>query len=468
MAKKRRQITMEGMGDSAAKASTPEPVEKVETFEGMTVVYRDSRKLKSHPLQKEYFGMLEDDLMDIFPSILASGVKQPLEICVLPNGEEQINAGHRRQAASIKAGSINPDRYMVPCIVYENMTEAQAEEDFITTNFFRPIPQMIKAKMIQREKEIISEKIKSGELQGKTSEFLAKKLGVSDSTVKRLNKMMKLIPELQDLATRNIITQDQALKLFNKSEEEQREFYEIFHEGVKNMTTEEVKKAADELSAENSELKENLRKAQEQVKRERQTLNEQINNLRGKVTEMEVELGESDSEELKRLLEQAQRELDEKEKALEQAEKNGSEKQIETLRKQIEEEKQKEIEAAQNEADEARKNAEKFEQLYEDAKNFDVTQTPEYQQLKKQADESQELKRKQDSIEIIKDAEAMLSTVSGMLDTTFPNLQMVLDTAASLELHAEISEPLKRLLEVVDKYRDTITSVSEDSKSKTA
>jgi len=469
-AKRGRKIEIDDMEENASKASQPEVVnnEKLTSFNGMTVVYRDSRKLKAHPLQQEYFGGIEDDLSDIFPTILASGVRQPLEIRVLPNGEEQINAGHRRQAASIKAGSINPERYDVPCIIYTDMTDEQAEEDFISTNFFRPIPKMVKARMIQREKEIISEKIKRGDLQGKTSDYLAQQMGTSESTVKRLNKYMKLIPELQELATKEIITQDQVMKLYNKSEEEQREFAEIFSFAVGKMTTEEVKKATEELTNEKSELSEKLRKTNEEIQQERETIQSQVQKLRDEKEKLEEKVQNSDSAALEDDLLIANKALEEKELELKNLQENGATEQLESLRESMQKEKESELAEEQKKTQTAIDEAKRFEELYNDAKDFDMTKTPEYQQLQKRADKSQELQKMQDTIEVRKDAESVTTMLSTLLDQTFPQFDMIIQTAVSLELQDVIDPQINRLLELVDKYRETIKSATDKEDNKTA
>ena len=124
-------------------------------------------------------------------SIRERGILQPLRVMALVSGGYQIQSGHRRHAAAQMAGL-----QMVPCVVIPDDGDSVGQFiDQVTENTQR------KSMTSNEMAEAVQTLLQKGLSQAEVS----RKLGVTESTVSMLTRLMKLPPAIRDAFDKGLI-----------------------------------------------------------------------------------------------------------------------------------------------------------------------------------------------------------------------------------------------------------------------
>ena len=180
--------------------STQEERDEKNTEKITMVETKNLFPFKNHPFQ-----VRDDDEMDnLVESIQNIGVKTPLRIRAIGNGNYEIISGHRRLKAGLKAGI---DKF--PCII-ENMNDDEAIIVMVDSN-------------LQREKILPSEKafaykmrLEAMKRQGQRTDLTSRPMGEKSTSADRLGeevgesgrqiqryiRLTELIPEFLEMVDR--------------------------------------------------------------------------------------------------------------------------------------------------------------------------------------------------------------------------------------------------------------------------
>lgn len=243
--------------------------------------YIEADKLKINPENEAIYGKLNVD--DLIPEIVRSGgVKNPIEV-IKKDGELLIISGHRRQLATIKAfeegllknkkvpyfinGDIKTEDDEKAAIIGRN---TQREKDFKTR--YNEIT--IMTDILTKEKE------KSGE-KGRLREYIAKKLGISETELQRYWDYNKLSPEIQNAVDdeNSKLTFSKVSELTGLNKEEQKIVYEEISkkDDISTMELRNLKKSIKE-GYDVSDLKDDYSPKEEAVPVKKSTANKKADN----------------------------------------------------------------------------------------------------------------------------------------------------------------------------------------------
>lgn len=129
-------------------------------------------------------------------SIRERGILQPLRVIALASGGYQIQSGHRRHAAAQVAGL-----QTVPCVIIRDDGDSVGHFiDQVTENTQRK-------SMTSNE---MSEAIQTLLHKGLSQAEVSRKLGVTESTVSMLTRLMKLPPAIRDAFDKGLIESSRA------------------------------------------------------------------------------------------------------------------------------------------------------------------------------------------------------------------------------------------------------------------
>lgn len=215
--------------------------------------------LKVHPQNQEFFDDIEGEQYERFKkSIKEDGVITP----IIVSPDMTIISGHQRYKASKDLGL-----KLVPTIIEEHLIDEDEKlKKLLASNFGRLKNNPVKQGRVYEEYErLAGVRQGSRNLDGqfdreRTQEDVAKELGVSVETIKRLKRLNTLSPELQQLIEDGQVKYTTALNIWGKlSNDEQREFIEtVGKDHVSNLTAKETEKLIKKynlLQKENEELR---------------------------------------------------------------------------------------------------------------------------------------------------------------------------------------------------------------------
>jgi len=220
------------------------------------IVYVNINELKPHPKNQELFDDITGEKWDRFKcSIYENGILSPLTI----TEDNIIINGHQRFRAinELEKEHTDGQRFeQVPCVIkkYENdnamlvdLIELNIEQRAITkmnpVKFAKCIELIKNVYSITRGGDHKSQEAKESNETKFSLKDLAKKFGKTEQYLNKLQKLLKLIPEIQDSVQfvsddskiKKKLSVNKALLLVDKSEEFQKNFI------VKN-TINEIKK----------------------------------------------------------------------------------------------------------------------------------------------------------------------------------------------------------------------------------
>lgn len=164
---------------------------------------------------------------------LQGGIITPLEVKQVENNKFMIIAGHRRREAVLnlltQEESTKITR-MMPCFIKEYTDEQETLAIILSNRSQRVRTKLEELQEFQLLKPIIKdifdkEKL-AGNITGRFRAFCADFLGVSESTIHRMDSMDKLAPEIKQEINQGNITPTAALQLTNLSAADQKAVYE--------------------------------------------------------------------------------------------------------------------------------------------------------------------------------------------------------------------------------------------------
>lgn len=372
-------------------------------------------ELIDYPKQIEMFGEIDTEhpkFQKLLQSVQAVGIQQPLIVRKIDEGY-QLLSGHRRKKAAMLSNITE-----IPSVV-KNVDDVDAELIFLTTNTGNreneDLNDMQRARIIGREKELYAEKIKRGELKGKATAFVAENRGMNVKTVERLDRLNKLIPELQAFVENGKITTGKAQEIALLDEETQKTMYDLMKEQIEELKLEEIKDIRKELETEKSNLLEQLQQLQaekaeienkiSQEKKNEKELADQIEQLKKQknISEDEKQRLEKD---LTAKLQQAQtqiNDLEAKAKEMEDAQKVKDE--LEKAQKRIQEMEQNNLQILEQEK--ARLEKESKEKIKEAEKlaqqKAEEKLKQEIEKFQKQIDELNKANEEKENVKALHD-----------------------------------------------------------------
>ncbi len=155
----------------------------------------------------------EQSLTELADSIRQHGVLQPVGVRPIPGTDRyEIVFGERRYRASLIAGREN-----IPALIYDTLSDNEAEELAITENLQR------KDIAPMEEAEAFRSLIESGRYDAHS---LAVQVGKSETYIRTRMKLATLIPEIASLLDNEDITVSVASEICRYGEDIQREVYE--------------------------------------------------------------------------------------------------------------------------------------------------------------------------------------------------------------------------------------------------
>lgn len=155
----------------------------------------------------------EQSLTELADSIRQHGVLQPVGVRPIPGTDRyEIVFGERRYRASLIAGREN-----IPALIYDTLSDNEAEELAITENLQR------KDIAPMEEAEAFRRLIESGRYD---TQSLAVQVGKSETYIRTRMKLATLIPEIASLLDNEDITVSVASEICRYGEDIQREVYE--------------------------------------------------------------------------------------------------------------------------------------------------------------------------------------------------------------------------------------------------
>lgn len=270
-----------------AKSMMTDIVERVETAE--VKAKNDIREIninKIKPSDKNTFGMRDIDK-------LAESIKEygQLENAVVrkidhPEFEFEMISGHRRQQALKLLG-----RETILCKVVE-ADDLLAEAMLIVANLeTRELSDMEKSNSAARLVEIVEERRKLGEYQGrKTREVVAEMMStesekVAPAKVQKLLKVQELIPEFKEQLDKGELSLEKANQLAQMTQEQQKMVFDMFEQQGKELTAKKAKELKDSLQQNNENAKEII----EKMKKELEEKEKELKKTNEKLKEIENE-----------------------------------------------------------------------------------------------------------------------------------------------------------------------------------
>ncbi len=187
------------------------------------------------------------DIDELANEISENGFHGAIEVIRKKEGNYEIISGHRRFRA-LKLNGVKE----IPCIILDvdDTDDEKKLRLLITSNVFnREISPLSLAKAINvAEKRIFSKQ------KGDTRKALAEFFNKSESQIHKYKVLVNLIPELQELLEKKILSYSSLSEIAVKSEEEQKKYYDIVMEHIEN----------DELTISPAKIKEKFNNSDKQ------------------------------------------------------------------------------------------------------------------------------------------------------------------------------------------------------------
>lgn len=186
-----------------------------------------------NPDNKKIFSM--DDIDSLAGSIKRNGFRGVVEVYQKEDGRYELHAGHRRFEAAKMAGLTH-----VPAKIYSAPNEIQRREILIDSNIYnRKLTPMNMARAINYHRETL---LMGGSDGSKITDQLAAHFGLGRSMVFLYLSILKLIPELQDLYEKDLLTMGSVQSLNNEPEEIQRRVSESLNRMIQSSDSDEKKR----------------------------------------------------------------------------------------------------------------------------------------------------------------------------------------------------------------------------------
>ena len=167
-----------------------------------------------NPDNEAVFGL--DDIDYLAENIKEDGFAGAIEVYALSDGTYEISSGHRRYLAAKEIGMEK-----IPCIVSEDVDDVTKSKRLVKSNILnRKMTPLKWAKTLNYYKTKVL-----NDYPGKKNDELARVFKMSEATVKRLQYLLKLVPELQELADYEGVSYTNLIAVANLAPDEQRKVY---------------------------------------------------------------------------------------------------------------------------------------------------------------------------------------------------------------------------------------------------
>ncbi len=206
-----------------------QPEQEVTDHEAQQIKYISVYDLIPNPLNFYEIKDIEKLAIEIE---LQGGIITPLEIKQVENNKYMIIAGHRRREAVLYLLAQEETKItkMMPCFVKEYTEEQEVLAIILSNRSQRVRTKLEELQEFQLLKPIIKSIFDKGKIAGNITgrfrTFCANFMGVSESTIHRIDSMEKLAPELQNEIGKGNITPTAASELTSLSVADQKAVYE--------------------------------------------------------------------------------------------------------------------------------------------------------------------------------------------------------------------------------------------------
>lgn len=155
--------------------------------QSMQVVMIDRKNIVVNPDNRQIYVI--GDVSRLKEDIKTNGIRQPLEVVDLEDGNYKLIGGERRLTACEELAKEGDDRFEVlPCIILQSKSPDDDKIALITANATaRELTDGERLAQYEVLKEILSRRKKNGELVGKVRDELCRILGLSAGAAARLN-----------------------------------------------------------------------------------------------------------------------------------------------------------------------------------------------------------------------------------------------------------------------------------------
>lgn len=245
--------------------------------------------LDENPDNEHIFNM--DDIDRLMKSITDNGFTGAVEVFKKPDGRYEISSGHRRVRAMKELG-----RTTVPCLVNsmpDDIVRAKKLLDSNITN--REMKPMDYARSIEYYIDCV---LKPSGFTGQVDRQCAEYFGISASSVYKYRSLLKMIPELQEIADNDEVSYSAFNSVHRLSEEKQMELYKDLKQKIDDDSISEISrkyiedKVRDFLKEENSyreaqnkKIAEKSRVRKEPVARAEDSINKMLDTMEKKIKE---------------------------------------------------------------------------------------------------------------------------------------------------------------------------------------
>ena len=251
----------------------------------------DINLLDENPDNEAVFNM--DDIGRLMKSIEDNGFTGAVEVFKKPDGRYEISSGHRRVRAMKKLG-----RTTVPCLVNsmpDDIVRARKLLDSNITN--REMKPMDYARSIEYYIDYV---LKPSGFKGQVDKKCAEYFGISASSVYKYRALLKMIPELQEIADNDEVSYSAFNSVHRLSEEKQKELYkdlkqkidddsinEISRKYIEDKVRDLLKEEDNYREAQNKDIAAKSHVRKEPVKRAEDGINKMLDSMEKKIKEPE-------------------------------------------------------------------------------------------------------------------------------------------------------------------------------------
>lgn len=186
---------------------------------GAVVKQLPVKELKDNPDNEYLFGMEQSDIEHTTVGIKKNGFKGAINVYSCPDGSYEVYSGHIRKYAAIAAGLET-----IPCLVEPEPEATIKRRQLLGANLYgRNKIQSDNPILIARQIHYHRETLEMEGFKGDTREQIAVDFRISDSQVYKYETLLKLEPDLQDLAAERKAPWSilYTAKSFSKTEQEQ-------------------------------------------------------------------------------------------------------------------------------------------------------------------------------------------------------------------------------------------------------
>lgn len=163
---------------------------------GAVVKQLPIKELKDNPDNEYLFGMEQSDIEHTTVGIKRNGFKGAINVYSCTDGTYEVYSGHIRKYAAIEAGLET-----IPCLVEPEPEETIKRRQLLGANLYgRNKIQSDNPILIARQIHYHRETLEMEGFKGDTREQIAADFRISDSQVYKYETLLKLEPELQELA----------------------------------------------------------------------------------------------------------------------------------------------------------------------------------------------------------------------------------------------------------------------------